>query len=84
MAKKYGVGANTGKKATTYVAYAEDGTKLFKKSYIVHADEAYIGAYFHNGKWHASGVASKPQDWGEQVFLTAQKYNPPKITRVKK
>jgi hypothetical protein len=84
MAKKYGVGANTGKKATTYFAYAEDGTKLFKKSYIIHADDAYIGAYLFEGKWHASGVASTPQDWGSQVFLKAQKYNPPKITRVKK
>lgn len=73
MAKKYGVGANSGKKASTYVAYAKDGTKLVKKSYIVHADEAYIGAYQFNGKWLASGVAPQPQDWGGQVFLKATK-----------
>lgn len=84
MAKKYSVGANSGKKASTYVAYTEDGTKLVKKSFIIHSDEAYIGAYLHNGEWHASGVVSTPQDWGSQVFLKAQKYNPPKITKVKK
>ncbi len=73
MAKKYGEGANTGKKASTYEALAADGTKLKKKSYIVHADEAYMGAYMFEGKWHASGIASEPQDWGNQIFLKATK-----------
>lgn len=73
MAKKNGVGANAGKVASTYEAYAEDGTKLVKKSYIVHTNEAYIGAYQYNGKWVASGVASKPMDWGTQIFLKARK-----------
>jgi hypothetical protein len=73
MAKKYGIGATNGKKATTYVATAPDGTILKKKSFFIHTETALIGAFQHEGKWRASGVTEEVRDWGSQIFLEAQK-----------
>ena len=73
MAKKYGVGATAGKKASTYVAEAPDGTRLKKKSFFIHSDKAFISAYYHGGKWKAAGVTEQVRDWGSQHFFEATK-----------
>ncbi len=73
MAKKYGTGATSGKKATTYMATAPNGEPLKKKSFFIHTDTALIGAFKHEGKWVATGVTDKIQDWGSQQFFEAKR-----------
>lgn len=74
MAKKNGIGATSGKKATTYIANTPDGQVLVKRSFFIHTDEALMGAFkTDDGKWHASGITSEVQDWGSQIFLKAFK-----------
>lgn len=71
MAKKYGIGENIGKKATTWMATAPDGTLLKKKSYNVHEEPAFMATYQSEGKWIPSGVQKQKQDWGSQQWLPA-------------
>ena len=71
MAHKNGIGANRDKKATTYEAVAPDGSKLKKKSFVVHSDTALMGVFKHGGKWMASGITDEEQDWGAQIFIPA-------------
>lgn len=73
MAKKYGIGATRGKTASTFQAIAPDGNVLKKKSFHIHTDKALIGAFQHKGIWYASGVTDQVHDWGEQIFLPAEK-----------
>jgi hypothetical protein len=74
MAKKYGHGATEGLKASKFQATAPDGTILIKKSFFIHTDTAFIGAFKgKDGKWMASGVTNEPKSWGEQVFLVASR-----------
>lgn len=72
MAKKYGIGANSGKQSSIYQATAPDVTILEKKSFNVHEDEALIGMFQYNGKWVASGVFAE-KTWSNQIFVKAIK-----------
>lgn len=73
MAKKYGIGATSGKTTSVFQATAPDGTILKKKSFFIHTDTAFIGAFQFDGKYRASGVTDKIQDWGQQIFLEARR-----------
>jgi hypothetical protein len=76
MSKRYEIGPNNSKKATTYTATAPDGTHLVKKSFNVHTDTARMYMYYFNGKWTASGITlieGNGQDWGNQIYLVATK-----------
>jgi hypothetical protein len=68
-----GNGPNTAKKASTYVGYDSDNRKLTKRSFNVHSPVAFIAAYQRMGVWVASGVSESPQDWGNQIWIPAQK-----------
>lgn len=57
--QKGGEGPNRGRKATTYTATAPDGTMLTKRSYQIDAPTAYLGAYQHQGVWHAAGIVDR-------------------------
>lgn len=66
--KKGGTSKNAGKKATTYTATAPDGTVLTKKSFEFQCEDAFIGAYQHQGVWHAAGVCGRRSERGEPIY----------------
>ena len=71
--QKGGTSANYGRTASTYKATAPDGTVFRKRSYQIHEPQALIGAYEHEGKWYASGVATIGTQYSRQTMLPAVK-----------
>lgn len=56
--QKGGTSANTGKKATTYVATAPDGTERRKRSFQPIRNPV-MGFYEHKGQWYVACVTDK-------------------------
>ncbi len=71
--KKGGTSANAGRTSSTYEAVMPDGTVVRKRSFHVHQDDALVGCFEHNGKWHVSGVTDRVQNWGGQRFIPAKR-----------
>jgi hypothetical protein len=57
----------------TYLARLPDGTPVEKKSFNIKAEAAFLGCYEHGGRWYVSSIVTEPQDWGDQIFVEAQR-----------
>ena len=74
MAKKNSIGPTANKKASLYTATAPDGSILKKRSFFIHTDNALMGAFYHNGKWIATGILGEAGEYAlNKQFLNAKK-----------